>query len=74
MKSTWRWSPETSRDVLVVVLTVATGSSDAVAFLRLGGVMTSVMTANMVLLGISAGRQESSLALHAGAAFAGYII
>lgn len=74
MNSIRRWSLETRRDVLVVVLTLATGSLDAVGFLRLGGVFTSVMTANMVLLGISAGRQEGSLAMHAGAAFAGYIL
>jgi uncharacterized membrane protein YoaK (UPF0700 family) len=47
---------------------------DAVGFLRLGGVFTSVMTANMVLLGISAGRHNAPLALHAGAAFTGYIL
>jgi uncharacterized membrane protein YoaK (UPF0700 family) len=58
----------------VVILTVASGSLDAVGFLRLGGVFTSVMTANMVLLGVSAGRRDAALALHAGAAFAGYIV
>ena len=74
MSSTWRRSPETRRCVLVVFLTVATGSVDAVGFLRLGGVFTSVMTANMVLLGVSAGKRDASLALHAGAAFAGYTL
>jgi len=68
------WEPEKYRDILVVVLTVTTGATDAIGFLRLGGVFTSVMTANMVLLGISAGRQDASLALHAGAAFAGFIV
>jgi uncharacterized membrane protein YoaK (UPF0700 family) len=74
VNSASRWSLETKRNVLVVVLTVATGSVDAVGFLRLGGVFTSVMTANMVLLGISAGRHDAALALHAGAAFGGYIL
>jgi uncharacterized membrane protein YoaK (UPF0700 family) len=69
-----RWTLETRRNVLVAILTVASGSVDAVGFLRLGGVFTSVMTANMVLLGVSAGRQEGALALHAGAAFMGYIL
>jgi uncharacterized membrane protein YoaK (UPF0700 family) len=69
-----RWSAETRRNVLVVVLIVASGSVDAVGFLRLGGVFTSVMTANMVLLGVSAGTRDAALAMHAGTAFGGYIL
>jgi uncharacterized membrane protein YoaK (UPF0700 family) len=68
------WSAETKRNVLVVVLIVASGSLDAVGFLRLGGVFTSVMTANMVLLGVSVGTHDAALAAHAGAAFGGYIL
>ncbi len=74
MSSPSRWSAETKRNVLVVVLIVASGSLDAVGFLRLGGVFTSVMTANMVLLGVSAGTHDAALAAHAGAAFAGYVL
>jgi uncharacterized membrane protein YoaK (UPF0700 family) len=74
VSSSSRWSAETKRDVLVVVLIVASGSLDAVGFLRLGGVFTSVMTANMVLLGVSAGTHDAALAMHAGAAFGGYIL
>ncbi len=74
MSSPSGWSAETKRNVLVVVLIVASGSLDAVGFLRLGGVFTSVMTANMVLLGVSAGTHDAALAAHAGAAFAGYIL
>jgi uncharacterized membrane protein YoaK (UPF0700 family) len=59
--------------MLVVVLTVVTGATDAIGFLHLGGVFTSVMTANMVLLGISGPRHDGSLALHSGVAFAGYV-
>jgi uncharacterized membrane protein YoaK (UPF0700 family) len=69
-----RWSAETKRNVLVVVLIVASGSLDAVGFLRLGGVFTSVMTANMVLLGVSAGTHDAALAVHVGAAFGGYLL
>jgi uncharacterized membrane protein YoaK (UPF0700 family) len=69
-----RWSAETRRSVLVVVLIVASGSVDAVGFLRLGGVFTSVMTANMVLLGVSAGTHDAALAMHAGTAFGGYVL
>jgi uncharacterized membrane protein YoaK (UPF0700 family) len=58
---------------LVVLLTVVTGATDAIGFLHLGGVFTSVMTANMVLLGISGPRHDGSLALHSGVAFIGYV-
>jgi uncharacterized membrane protein YoaK (UPF0700 family) len=67
-------SAERRRDVLVAVLAIATGSMDAISFLGLGGVFTSVMTANMVLLGLSAGQQDGALALRTGAAFSGYIL
>lgn len=65
---------EAVRDVLAVILTLATGATDAIGFLRLGGVFSSVMTANMVLLGISVGREDGALAFHTGAAFAGFVI
>jgi uncharacterized membrane protein YoaK (UPF0700 family) len=68
------WSAETKRNALVVVLIVASGSLDAVGFLRLGGVFTSVMTANMVLLGVAAGTRDAALAAHAGTAFGGFIL
>jgi Protein of unknown function (DUF1275) len=42
--------------------------------MRLGGVFTSVMTGNMVLLGVSEGERDASLALHAGAALVGYVL
>jgi uncharacterized membrane protein YoaK (UPF0700 family) len=67
-------TPEGIRDVLVVVLTLATGATDAIGFIRLGGVFTSVMTGNMVLLGVSGGNRDGALALHAGVAFVGYIV
>ncbi len=59
---------------LVAVLAVATGALDAISFLGLGGVFTSVMTANMVLLGLSAGTRDGALALHAGAALTGFVV
>jgi uncharacterized membrane protein YoaK (UPF0700 family) len=68
-----RWTPEAIRDLLTVVLTVVTGATDAIGFVALGGVFTSVMTGNLVLLGVSSGRRDGSLALHAGIAFAGYV-
>jgi uncharacterized membrane protein YoaK (UPF0700 family) len=61
-------------DALVAILAMTSGATDAISFLGLGGVFSSVMTANMVLLGLSAGKQDGALALHAGAALTGYII
>jgi uncharacterized membrane protein YoaK (UPF0700 family) len=61
------------RDALVVVLAFVSGSTDALGFVRLGNVFTSVMTGNLVLLGVAAGRQEAALALHTGDAFVGFV-
>jgi uncharacterized membrane protein YoaK (UPF0700 family) len=61
------------RDILVVALTVLTGATDAIAFTKLGGVFTSVMTGNMVLLGVAVGRGVLTLLAHTGVAFAAYI-
>jgi len=69
-----RPNPEAVRDLHAVALTVATGATDAISITRLGGVFTSVMTGNLVLLGVSGGRREGSLALHAGTAILGYVI
>ena len=61
-------------DALVAILAMTAGATDAISFLGLGGVFSSVMTANMVLLGLSAGKQNGPLALHADAALTGYIV
>jgi len=60
------------RDGLVVVLALTTGAVDAVSYLRLGKVFSSVITGNLALLGISAGQQNAELAVNAGLALAGY--
>lgn len=60
------------RDGLVVVLALTTGAVDAVTFVRLGKVFSSVVTGNLALLGIAAGQREGSLALNGGLALAGY--
>ena len=72
MRATWR-DPARARDSLVVLLTLVTGATDATGFLKLGGAFTSVMTGNMVLLGVAVGRQSESLASHAGLALIGYV-
>jgi uncharacterized membrane protein YoaK (UPF0700 family) len=56
------------RDTLVVALAVNSGAVDALGFLALGGAFTSVMTGNMVLLGLSGARHDGSAAAHAGLA------
>ncbi|MEH1168252.1 YoaK family protein [Micromonospora sp. CPCC 205539] len=65
--------PLRRRHALVVVLTFLTGSADAIGFLSLGGAFSSVMTGNMVLLGLSAGRGEAELALTSGCAIVSFI-
>jgi uncharacterized membrane protein YoaK (UPF0700 family) len=67
------WSPVRKRDGLIVLLTLVTGSIDAIGFTRLGGVFTSVMTGNMVLLGVAGGKGDVSLAIHTGIAFLGFV-
>lgn len=62
----------TIRDTLVVLLTLTTGAVDATSFLALGRVFSSVITGNLVLLGLAAGTGSPSLAEHAVTAVAGY--
>lgn len=59
--------------MLTIALTLVTGVSDAVAFTKLGGTFTSVMTGNMVLLGVSIGRADLISLEHAGLAVAAFI-
>lgn len=61
------------RDVLVVLLTLTTGAVDATSFLALGNVFASVITGNMVLLGVAAGAARPALAVRSGVALAGYV-
>jgi len=61
------------RDSLVVLLTLTTGAVDATSFLALGTVFSSVITGNLVLLGVAAGVTRATLAVHSGVALAGYM-
>ncbi|MEU3187890.1 YoaK family protein [Streptomyces sp. NPDC006923] len=56
----------------VVALTLVTGAVDAISFMALGGVFTSVMTANLALLGLAVGSDNLTLAWHVVVALAGY--
>lgn len=64
----------TRRDALAVALTLTTGAVDAVSFLRLGKVFSSVITGNMALLGVAAGSHSATLAVSGGIALLGYAI
>jgi uncharacterized membrane protein YoaK (UPF0700 family) len=60
------------RDALVVILTLTAGAVDAATFLKLGNIFSSVVTGNLVLLGIAAGGQAGALAVSGGLALGGY--
>jgi uncharacterized membrane protein YoaK (UPF0700 family) len=64
----------TSRDGLMVLLALTTGAVDATAFERLGKVFASVITGNLVLLGVSAARPDGRAALLAGVALVAYAV
>jgi uncharacterized membrane protein YoaK (UPF0700 family) len=65
--------PAVARDYRVVLLTVTSGAVNAVSFLALGKVFSSVITGNLVLLGVSATTHSSVEAIHASVALAGYV-
>jgi uncharacterized membrane protein YoaK (UPF0700 family) len=58
--------------VLATLLAGTSGALDALGFLALGGVFASVMTGNLVLLGLGAGTRNGGLAVHAVVAIGGY--
>lgn len=60
-------------DAAIGLLALGSGSVNALSFTGLGGVFTSVMTGNLVLLGIASVRLNGMVALHALAAIAAYI-
>jgi uncharacterized membrane protein YoaK (UPF0700 family) len=63
-----------ARDGLLMLLTLTTGAADASCFLHLGNVFSSVITGNLILLGVAAATQSASLAIHGGTALAGYSV
>jgi len=58
---------------IAIALTFCSGAMDVASFTRLGGVFTSVMTGNIVLLGLSIARGSVSLLLHTVTAICGYM-
>jgi uncharacterized membrane protein YoaK (UPF0700 family) len=62
------------RDALLLTLTAATGSVDAVSYLGLGHVFTANMTGNLVLLGIAIGQSQLGGAVRSVIALAGFAV
>jgi uncharacterized membrane protein YoaK (UPF0700 family) len=63
-----------SRDTLLILLAVATGATDAAAFERLGHVFASVITGNLVVLGVGVVSGDNHLTLFASCALAAYCV
>ena len=59
--------------LIAIALTFGSGANDVTSFTRLGDVFTSVMTGNIVLLGLSLAEKSVSLASHTLVSIAGYI-
>jgi len=59
--------------VLAAALAFAGGATDIATFTQLGEVFCSVMTGNLVLLGLAIARASGDSAAHTAVAFAGYI-
>jgi uncharacterized membrane protein YoaK (UPF0700 family) len=71
MEHSWQ---KAIRDNLLVLLTLTTGAADAASFLRLGHVFSSVITGNVVLLGLAAAIRSVPQAIHSIVAVAGYMV
>src|ERR1022692_1516926 len=67
-------TPAGRRDALVLALTAAAGATNVLSLTVLGGVPASVMTASLVVLGLSITRHEGALGWHAGTALAGFAV
>lgn len=65
---------ERRRQHLLVLLAVTAGATDAVGFIALGEAFTSVMTGNLVLLGISIAKGDAALLQHIITAVGCYIV
>ena len=59
---------------LFAALALTAGATDATAFERLGHAFASVITGNLVVLGLSAGSGDGSAVLAAGCALGGYCL
>jgi uncharacterized membrane protein YoaK (UPF0700 family) len=62
------------RNALLLMLTAAAGSTDAIAYLGLGRVFTANMTGNLVLLGVAIGQGQLSGSIRSSIAFVGFAV
>jgi len=67
----WDFPYATELDGALLLMTMASGFLDVVSFLSLGGVFTSVMTGNTLILGL--GQRHLKLALRSFTALLGFI-
>ena len=57
----------------LVALTAGTASLDVTAFLRLGGVFASVMTSNLVFVGVAVVKTEAAFGARCAVAILSYV-
>ena len=62
------------RQLLLVLLALNSGATDAIGFISLGGAFTSVMTGNMILLGVAVPSGDGALALRSGLAIVLFMV
>jgi uncharacterized membrane protein YoaK (UPF0700 family) len=63
-----------SARVALIALTASTASLDVTAFLRLGGVFASVMTSNLVFVGIAVVKTEAAFGARCAVAILSYVV
>jgi uncharacterized membrane protein YoaK (UPF0700 family) len=68
------WPPTLIRDLFLIALAATSGYVDAVSYLGLGGVFTSNMTGNTVLLGLALARADRLAAARSALAVAGFLV
>lgn len=62
------------RNTLLLMLTAAAGSADAVSYLGLGRVFTANMTGNLVLLGVAIGQGQVAGSIRSVIAFVSFVV
>jgi uncharacterized membrane protein YoaK (UPF0700 family) len=67
------WPKQQILTLIAIALTFGSGAADVASFTRLGSVFTSVMTGNIVLLGLAVAQGSLTLASHTVVAIGGYI-
>src|SRR5256712_8998089 len=64
--------PDLGRDAMLLMLTWAAGTVDAISYLGLGRVFTAMMTGNTVLLALAVSEGESMAVMRSVLALAGF--